>query len=501
MNIADLLANTVARIPEHVFMHFEGERITYEEMNRRVDALAHALTRQGVVPGDICVLMMPNSVNWAVTYYALAKLGAVVVPINFLYRHKELSYIFQDAKPTVFIGHEDYLKEPMNVMASMSCVKLRIAEGEGMPDDFIPLGELVRGEEAFTAHETDPEDPFVIIYTSGTTGEPKGAVLTHKALVSDVEALVSIRRIEPHDVALCALPLFHIYGMTHNLNLSVYLGLTMRMWTAFDQELVLSAIESEPSAVFCAVPTMVNRLVEAAAGRPPKHSGLRFVVSGGASLPVEILNRFEETFGAPIYESYGLTEFSPTCVENPGGRPTRPGSIGLPIPPFKVRIVDEEDRDVPRGAVGELIVSGSAMMKEYLNKPEETRKTLRNGWLHTGDLARMDEDGYLYIVDRKKDLIIRGGYNVYPREVEEVLYAHPAVSEAAVMGIPHPDLGEEIAAAIVLKPGTNADSDELRWFVKQEVAPYKYPRVIQFFEELPKTAAGKIHKRSISFEN
>jgi len=501
MNVAHLLTNTVARIPDHVAMHFDGETITYEEMNCRVDALAHGLAKQGIIPGDICVLMMPNSVNWAVTYYALAKMGAVVVPINFLYRHKELTYIFQDAKPKVFIGHGDYLKEPMNVMKSMPGLKIRIAEGEGLPSDFIALGDLLQGEEGFAVHKTDPEDPFVIIYTSGTTGEPKGAVLTHKALISDVEALVSIRRIEPHDVALSALPLFHIYGMTHNLNLSMYLGLTMRMWTAFDQELVLSAIESEPSAVFCAVPTMVNRLVEAAATRPPKRSGLRFVVSGGASLPVEVLNRFEKTFGAPIYESYGLTEFSPTCIENPGGRPTRPGSVGLPIPPFKVRIVDEEDRDVPTGAVGELIASGSAMMKEYLNKPEETRKTLRNGWLHTGDLARMDEDGYIFIVDRKKDMIIRGGYNVYPREVEEVLYTHPDVSEAAVMGLPHHDLGEEIAAAVVLKPGAKVSKDELRQFVRQEVAPYKYPRVIQFYDALPKTAAGKILKRSISFTN
>jgi len=273
------------------------------------------------------------------------------------------------------------------------------------------------------------------------------------------------------------------------------------MWTSFVTEEVLAAIEEEKSAILYAVPTMVNRLVELAMSSPPKRSSLRFCISGGASLPVEILHRFEKRFDTTIYESYGLTEFSPTCVENPFGRPTRPGSIGLPIPPFKVRIVDEHDKDVPRGEVGELIVSGSAVMKEYLNQPEATAETLRGGWLHTGDLARMDEDGYIYIVDRKKDLIIRGGYNIYPREIEEVLYTHQDVSEAAVIGVPHADLGEEVAAVVVLRPGAKTTDEELRQYVKEEVAPYKYPRVVKFVKELPKTAAGKIFKRGISLKD
>lgn len=273
------------------------------------------------------------------------------------------------------------------------------------------------------------------------------------------------------------------------------------MWTSFDAEEVMTAIEEEKSTILYAVPTMVNRMVELAASRPPKRSSLRFCISGGASLPVEILHRFEKVFNTTIYESYGLTEFSPTCVENPFGRPTRPGSIGLPIPPFKARIVNEQDENVAPGDVGELIVSGSAVMKEYLNKPEATAEALRGGWLHTGDLARMDEDGYIYIVDRKKDMIIRGGYNIYPREIEEILYTHEDVLEVAVMGIPHDDLGEEISAVIVLRPGAKTTADEIRKFVKSQVAPYKYPRVIKFADELPKTAAGKILKRAISLEH
>jgi long-chain acyl-CoA synthetase len=316
--------------------------------------------------------------------------------------------------------------------------------------------------------------------------------------MSDVIAVSKVRHTEPHDVVLSVLPLFHIYGQTHSLNISIYSGLTIRMWTSFDAVKVLTAIEEEESSILYAVPTMVNRLVELAESKPPDRSGLRFVISGGAALPVEVLYRFEKTYNATIYESYGLTEFSPTCVENPFGRETRPGSIGLPIPPFKTKIVDKNDQDVAVGEIGELCIKGSAVMKEYLNKPEATIRTLRGGWLHTGDLAKTDEDGYIYIVDRKKDLIIRGGYNVYPREIEEVLYTHEAISEAAVIGVPHKDLGEEIAAMIVLKPGAKTTSDDVRQYVKSQVAPYKYPRVIKFLNELPKTAAGKILKRAIT---
>jgi long-chain acyl-CoA synthetase len=362
------------------------------------------------------------------------------------------------------------------------------------------LNDLFGETGEFQTYQTKADDPFAVIYTSGTTGEPKGAVLTHKSLMSDVKAVANVRNTEANDTVLSVLPLFHIYGMTHSLNISIYLGLTIRMWTSFDAEEVLAAIEEEDSTILYAVPTMVNRLVEMAAANPPKKSSLRFVISGGASLPVEVLHRFEKAFDTTIYESYGLTEFSPTCVENPFGRPTRPGSIGLPIPPFKARIVDEQDKDVLIGEVGELVVSGSAVMKEYLNKPEASAEALRGGWLHTGDLARMDEEGYIYIVDRKKDMIIRGGYNIYPREIEEILYTHKDVSEAAVIGIPHADLGEEVGAVVVLRPGSKITSDELREYVRDQVAPYKYPRVITFAEELPKTAAGKILKRAILLE-
>jgi long-chain acyl-CoA synthetase len=362
------------------------------------------------------------------------------------------------------------------------------------------LEELFVDEGTFHPHPTRDDDTWAIIYTSGTTGHPKGAMLTHYNLTNNAMTVANMRSTNPNDVVFGVLPLFHIYGQTSVFNASIYLGLTIRLWPHFNAEELFSAIEEEESSILIAVPTIFNRLVELADVRPPRRSGLRFCVSGGASLPVEVLRRFEDRFHTTLYEGYGLTECSPVCVENPFGRQTRPGSIGIAIPGFEARIVNDQDEDVSIGAVGELIIRGPGVMKGYLNQTEATAETLRGGWLHTGDLARMDEDRYIYIVDRKKEMIIRGGYNVYPREIEEILYTHPDVVEAAVVGVPHPDLGEEVAAVVVLRQGACATPEELRQFIKERVAPYKYPRKIQIVKELPKSQTGKILKKILTEE-
>jgi long-chain acyl-CoA synthetase len=501
VNISNLLIESTAHRPEHPAIRFLERTITYKELNRQVDRLSHGLVRAGLHPRDVCVLMMPNSIDWAIVYYALAKVGAVILPVNFLYRVGELEHIFKDSGARAFIGYKDYLEYPRQVMEHLPKMDLRIAQGVSHGQGFIPLEELFVDEGAFYPYPTRDDDTWAILYTSGTTGHPKGAMLTHYNLANNAMTVANMRSTDPNDVVFGVLPLFHIYGQTSAFNSSIYLGLTIRLWPHFEAEELFSAIEEEESSILIAVPTIFNRLVELADVRPPRRSGLRFCVSGGASLPVEVLRRFEDCFHTTIYEGYGLTECSPVCVENPFGRPTRPGSIGLAIPGFEARIVNEQDVDVSMGAVGELIIRGPGVMKGYLHQPGATAETLRGGWLYTGDLARMDEDGYIYIVDRKKEMIIRGGYNVYPREIEEILYTHPDVVEAAVVAIPHPDLGEEVTAVVVLRQGACATPEELRQFVKERVAPYKYPRRIQLVKELPKSHTGKILKRAIRFED
>lgn len=497
MNISNLLIESAARKPKHPAIRFQERTITYEALNRQVDRLSHGLTRAGLKPRDVCVLMMPNSIEWVVAYYALAKTGAVVLPVNFLYRKGELDHIFKDSGARAFIGHKDHLEHPRQVMDTVPRMDLRIGQGVNPGQGFTPLDELFVDEGTFHPYPTRDDDTWAIIYTSGTTGLPKGAMLTHFNLANNAMTVADMRSTNPSDVVFGVLPLFHIYGQTSTFNASIYLGLTIRLWPQFNAEELFSAIEEEESSILIAVPTIFNRLVELADVRPPRRSGLRFCVSGGASLPVEVLRRFEDRFGTTIYEGYGLTECSPVCVENPFGRQTRPGSIGLAIPGFEARIVNDRDEDVSIGAIGELIIHGPGVMKGYLNQPEATAETLRGGWLHTGDLARMDEDGYIYIMDRKKEMIIRGGYNVYPREIEEIFYTHPDVLEAAVMGVPHLDLGEEVAAVVVLREGARTTPEELRQFVKEQVAPYKYPRRIHLVQELPKGPTGKILKRLI----
>jgi len=501
VNLSNLLISSALQRPEHLAIRFLERTITYKELNRQVDRLSRGLVHEGLRPGNVCVLMIPNSIEWIVVYYALAKVGAVVVPVNFLYRTGELKHIFKDSGARAFIGHKDYLEQPRQVMEHLPRMDLRIAQDVSPGQGFIPLHELFADEGPFHPYSTGDDDTWAIIYTSGTTGLPKGAMLTHSNLASNAMTVAGMRSTRPDDVVFGVLPFYHIFGQTSVLNASIHLGLTIRVWSAFNVEELFSSIEEEKSSILIAVPTIFNRLSELAEVCRPKRSGLRFCVSGGASLPVEVLRRFEDRFATTIYEGYGLTECSPVCVENPFGRETRPGSIGIPIPGFQARIVNDRDEDVPVGAVGELIVLGPGVMKGYLNQPEATAETLRGGWLHTGDLARMDKDGYIYVVDRKKEMIIRGGYNVYPREIEEILYAHPDVVEAAVVGIPHLDLGEEVAAVIVLRNGASATSEELRQFVKERVAPHKYPRRIELVKELPKSHTGKILKRSLRFKD
>ena len=499
MNLAHYLESSAKNFPEKTAVRHEGEVITYQELNTRCDSFAAGLQKLGLSPQDRCVLMMPNCIQGIIAYFALAKLGAVTVPVNFLYRQHELMHIFSDSQPKGFIGAAAYLGEVGQILKRTPTTTICVAAGNPNQGDFVDFESIYQTIDAgFASYPAKPDDTLNILYTSGTTGRSKGVMLTHGNLASETRILTEMRgKLDAEAVVVGVLPLYHVYGITSVLNVSFYQGLTIELLTHFDPETVVEIVEKEKQTILFAVPTMYNRLLQTAGETPPKHSSLEFCVSGGASLPVEFLHRFEKQFNTRIYEGYGLTE-APVCVENPYGGLTKPGSIGLPIPEFKAKIVSTDGSPVPKGEPGELLIKGPGVMKGYLNLPVETDETLQDGWLRTGDIARMDDDGYIYIVDRKKDLIIRGGYNVYPREIEEVIYQIPEILETAVIGFPHDDFGEEVMAIVVLNDGAAITEDEIRDFVKQRVAPYKYPRVIQIRQDpLPKSGTGKILKKEI----
>jgi long-chain acyl-CoA synthetase len=363
------------------------------------------------------------------------------------------------------------------------------------PGSLDPHGAVAATEVALKAGD----DTAVVLYTSGTTGTPKGAELTHANLVRNVEVCVTLLDVGPGDVILGALPLFHSFGQTAALNTAIAAGATLALVPRFSPRAVLEVIERERVTVFEGVPTMYAALLH----HPERHasdvSSLRYCASGGAALPVDVLHGFEREFGCVVLEGYGLSETSPVACFNHPDRERVPGSIGTPVEGVQLRIVDDRRRPLPRGEIGEIAIRGHNVMKGYLNRPDATAQAIdADGWFYTGDVARVDPQGRYFIVDRKKDMIIRGGYTVYPREVEEVLYAHPAVAEAAVVGIPHPDLGEEVGAAVVIKDGADVTAEDIRAYVKDNVAAYKYPRHVWLSEALPKGPSGKILKREIA---
>ena len=498
MNLAQYLVDTARKYPDKLAVRWEGQSITFHELNTRCNQLANGLKDLGLAAGDHCLVMLPNSIQVITIYYALAKMGAVIVPVNFLFKKHELEHILSDAKPKAFVGAEPYLAEIKPAMQSGFEPTIKIAIGVEDNSNFLQLNSVYSNNDDFKLYPVQDNDSLTILYTSGTTGVPKGVMLTHNNHASEARILAEMRgKLDPEVVVIGVLPLYHIYGITSVINVSMYLGLTIELFTQFDPEKVIRLSQEEKESILFAVPTMHNRLIQVASQSPHGRSSLKFCISGGSSLPVEFLNRFENLLNTKIYEGYGLTE-APVCVENPYGGLTKPGSIGLPITEFSAKIVDIDGHEAAPNENGELLINGPGVMKGYLNRPEDTNETIRDGWLHTGDIARKDEDGYIYIVDRKKDLVIRGGYNVYPREIEEVMYQIPQILEVAVIGVPHKDLGEELAAVLVLKEGVELDPDDIRDYVKERVAPYKYPRIIKIVQNsLPKSGTGKILKKEI----
>jgi long-chain acyl-CoA synthetase len=490
VNLASIITDSAERDADHVAIKLDDVELTYGALDGASAHIAGLLKEQGFERGDRVGIMLPNVPYFPVIYYGVLRAGGVVVPMNVLLKRREVAFYLQDPGAKLLFAWGDFAKDAEGGAeeAGAECILVKPGEFE----------EQAGAAEALTdVADTDDDDTAVILYTSGTTGKPKGAELTHLNLTRNSEGSRNLFDLGDEAIQLGALPLFHSFGQTCGMNATLGGGGTLTLITRFDPAKALEIIQRDKVNLFQGVPTMYGAMLHHPDREKYDTSTLKLCASGGSAMPVELLRGFEKAFSCTILEGYGLSESSPVASFNHKDRERKPGSIGTPIEGVEMKIVDEDRNDVDSGEVGEIVIRGYNIMKGYWNRPEDTAETIIDGWLYTGDMGKTDEDGYFYVVDRKKELIIRGGYNVYPREIEEVLYEHPAVREAAVLGIPHDEYGEEVGAAVSLKDGESVTADELRDYVKDQVAAYKYPRKVWFVDDLPKGPTGKILKREI----
>ena len=489
LSLATILAEAARKQPDKVgVIDHTGARFTYAELWAQARSWAAELRNLGVNAGDTVALQIPNVVDFPRAYYAALAVGATIVPVHLLLTPDEMAYVLRDSGSTTLIAHPSQLE---TATQAASLAGIPVVSTEQLSTDAEPLHTYVTREA---------EDVAVIFYTSGTTGQPKGALLTHLSLVMNATVnTFDVHDPHPDDISMGCLPLFHTFGQSVAMNGTFRSGGTLVLLPRFTGEAAIQLMVREGATIFYGVPTMFIQLLEAAPAAD-KLPGLRLSFSGGASLPVAVLERFTEVFHAPIYEGYGLSETSPTATANQPAFGTRPGTIGHPIWGVEAEIaraeVDKSIEFLPVGELGEIVIRGHCVFAGYHNRPEATAEALIDGWFRTGDLGRKDEKGFITIVDRKKDLVIRGGYNVYPREVEEALARHPAVHQVAVIGIPDQRHGEEICAVVVTDPG-GISADELIEWSKEKLGRHKYPRQVRFVEALPLGPSFKVLKREL----
>jgi long-chain acyl-CoA synthetase len=511
LNLATILEDSAKRYPSKPAFTFMDTALSYAQINGAANQVANGLRANGIKAGDKVALSCLNLPYFPIIYFGIIKLGAIVVPLSVLLKKDEIEYHLKDSQAKAYFCFTGTPELPMGEMGYAGFESAKNCEHFFMimPKPDMPcsiegaktLGGLMQGQSpVFEIHQSKAEDTCVIIYTSGTTGRPKGAELSHSNLLFNAIISCDLMESKPEDVGLIVLPLFHIFGMTVLMNAGVYKGCSNILLPRFDAEAVFGLMQKHQVTLFAGVPTMYWGLLNYT---EPKFDyetiskKLKICLSGGASLPVKVLEDFEKRFNVPIIEGYGMSEGSPIVTFNQLKIGRKPGSIGTTVWGVEVKLVDTSGNEVPIGEKGELLYRGHNVMKGYFNKPEETEKTLQNGWLHSGDIAIKDEDGFYYIVDRTKDMIIRGGFNVYPREVEEIIIKHEAVSLVAIIGIPHEEHGEEIKAFVVLKEGQSVSESDLIAWTKERIASYKYPRHIEFLTALPMSATGKILKKEL----
>ena len=500
-NLASICREAAMETPDKTALIFDDVRISYAQLDALSDGVAAGLRAIGVGRETAVGLQLPNIPHFLIAYFGILKAGAAAVPMNVLLKAPEVTHQLRDSGARLLLTWDGVAAEAAKGAAEAGDVPVYV-----VVTGTAPMPEGARDAAELTApvtgsldiEATEPTDTAVIIYTSGTTGKPKGAQLTHFQLYMNCDVAGRLFGLVKDDVGLGVLPLFHVFGLSSVANTVIRFGGTLTLVPRFEVDKVLQVMERDRVTIFSGVPTMFIALLHAPDLAKYDLSSLRVSNSGGASIPGEVIRAFEDRLGIAVLEGYGLTETaSAACFNRFEAR--KVASVGKAMWGVEVRIVDEEDNPMPSGAanVGELVIRGHNVMKGYLNQPEANAEAMKGGWFHTGDMGYVDAEGFFFIVDRKKELIIRGGYNVYPREVEEVLYAHPAVAEAAVIGVPDDRLGEEVAAVVALKPGASATEEEVIAFTKERVAAYKYPRSVRFLDSLPKGPTGKVLKKEL----
>jgi long-chain acyl-CoA synthetase len=501
-NLAVILRESAKRKPDKTAVILDDVRLSYAQVDAMSDRVAANLAAAGVEPGDSVGLQLPNLPQFVVGYFGILKAGGVVVPMNVLLKGPEVAFYLSDSQAKALITFAGVADEAAKGAASAGVGSVYVVNVPGSPDSQagVPFEQLLAGDEPGPQMAVrNPTDTAVIIYTSGTTGKPKGAELSHFTLYMNADVPGGLFDYQDNDTVIVVLPLFHVFGLSSIMNINILLGGTMTLVPRFDPATVLNVIERDKVTVFEGVPTMFFGLLHHPDAKNADVSSLRIAVSGGAAIPAEVIDTFERTFGVTILEGYGLSETASTTTFNVSAEERKVYSVGKPIWGVDVQIWNDAREPLPAGKdnVGEVVIRGFNVMNGYYNNPEATAEAFAGGWFHSGDLGYLDEDGFLFIVDRKKELIIRGGYNVYPREIEEVIYTHPAIAEAAVIGVTDAKLGEEVYAVVSLKPGATAEEAEIISFVKERVAAYKYPRTVEIRDSLPKGPTGKILKKEL----
>lgn len=491
LNLAMLLEDSAQRLPDRDAVVLGDTRLSYAALDAAANQVANLLLSSGVRPGDRVALSCVNVPQFPIVYFGILKAGAVVVPLNVLLKGREIAYHLRDSGAKAYFCLEGTAELPLGVEGRTGFADVPSCE------HFFVIDSRTWNERStdFETTGTAATDTAVILYTSGTTGQPKGAELSHANMVLNAVTCHRLFGMVEHDVHLVTLPLFHSFGQTVQMNAGFGAGATLVLLPRFDPADALAVMRRERVTFFAGVPTMYWGLLNAA--EPFDASDLRMAVSGGAALAVEIIEQVRKVFGVEIREGYGLSETSPVATFNHPGLEAKPGSIGQPVWGVEVKLVDVGWNEVPDGEVGEIAIRGHNVMQGYHGRPDATAEAIRDGWFRTGDIGSRDADGYYYIVDRAKDMIVRGGFNVYPRELEEVIMTHSGVSLVAVVGVPHDRHGEEVKAYVIRKPDAALTEDALVAWCRENMAGYKYPRIVEFRDALPMTATGKILKREL----